>query len=85
MTVTLNLPDELVSRLALLPEAARDRFAADALEDAFDLYRQEDTDCVTIVEKEIAEMDAGQGLVSFDEVCRRWNADRLSQGAPDAT
>ena len=77
MTVTLDLPDELVSRLTLLPEAARDRFAADALADAFDLYQQEDTDCVAVVEKEIAEMDAGQGLVSFEEVCRRWKQELM--------
>lgn len=81
MTVTLDLPDELASRLTLLPEGTRDRFAAAALADALDLRHSETADCVTVVEQALADMDAGRGLVSFDEACRQWEADKVARGA----
>lgn len=84
MTITLDLPDELASRLTLLPEGTRDRFAAAALADALDLRQAETEDCVTVVEQALADMDAGRGLVSFDEVARQWEAERIARQAEGA-
>ena len=78
MTITLDLPDALANRLTLLPEAARDRFAAAALSDAFDFQETETEDFVTVVEQALADMHAGIGLVSFEDACRQWDAEEAA-------
>ena len=84
MTVTLDLPDELSSRLtALIPEETRDRFAAAAIADALNLRQLETEECVPIVEQALADMDAGRNLVSFEEVCDQWDADRAERNTLD--
>ncbi len=78
ITLTIELPDELASRLALLPEAERSRFSAAAIADAL-LFREEEQDCVEVVEQALPDMDAGQGLVSFEEVRRQWDAEKAAR------
>ncbi len=75
MTITLDLPDALATRLTSLPEAARDQFAAAALSDAFDFREDETDDFITVVEQALADMHAGIGSVSFEDACRQWDAE----------
>ena len=75
MTITLDLPDALATRLISLPEGARDQFAAIALADAFDFRETETEDFVTVVEQALADRYAGVGLVSFEDACRQWDAE----------
>ncbi len=100
--MTIELPDELASRLnALLPEGERDRFAVAAIADALRARQQEDEDervlaalradldpdadperdareCIAAVEEAFAEMDAGRGLVSFEEEMARWQQQKAA-------
>ena len=78
MTITLDLPDALATRLTALPEGARDQFAATALADAFDFGEIETEDFVTVVEQALADMNAGIGLVSFEDACRQWDAEEAA-------
>ncbi len=78
MTLTIDLPDELASRLsALLPEEERSRFSVAAIADAL-TFREEEQDCVEVVEQALADMDKGHGLISFEEVCRQWDSDKAA-------
>ena len=104
MTLTLDLPEELVSQLiTLLPKQERDRLAAVALTDALAMWQQEadarlvqsllselDPDkepereaaeCRAIVEEELAGLDTGRDLLSFEEVRREWEAEKAAKRA----
>jgi predicted transcriptional regulator len=84
MTLTIDLPEELASRLtALLPEEERTRFSVAAIADAL-IYRENEQDCVEVVEQALIDMDAGRGLISFEEVCRQWEAEKLTQEIRDS-
>ncbi|HZT41180.1 MAG TPA: hypothetical protein VFA07_03280 [Chthonomonadaceae bacterium] len=77
MTITIDLPDELASRLAeLLPEEERNRFAVNAIAEALEARRRDTAECVTAVEQALADMDAGRNLIPFEEVSRQWEADK---------
>lgn len=78
----IEIPDELAIRLAaLLPEEERNRFAVSAIADALHNRQQatEAADCVSTVEEALAEMDAGRGLISFEEACRQWEQEKASR------
>ena len=85
MTFTIDLPEELASRfVALLPEEERSRFSAAAIADALLLREEEGDDCVTAVEQALAEMDAGRGLVPFEEICRQWDAEKAARKSTES-
>ena len=75
MTITIELPDELASRLAQLPEEERSRFSIVAIADTLTL-RDEEQNVVEVVGRALADMDEGRGLVSFGEVCRQWDSEK---------
>src|SRR5882724_4362895 len=101
MTLTLDLPEELASRLAmLLPEEERDRFAVAAIAEALAARQRSDAqlaaslladldpdkdpeseaaECISIVEEGLEDVDAGRNLISFEEACRRWEADKATR------
>ena len=80
LTLTIDLPDELAARfITLLSEGERRRFSVAAIADALQFRQDEDSDCVTAVEQALADMDAGKGLISFEEVCRQWDAEKASR------
>ena len=82
LTVTINLPDELAAEfVSQLPEEERSQFSVAAIADAL-RFRQEE-DCVSVVEQALADMDAGIGLVSFEEVCRQWDAEKAARSVTD--
>jgi predicted transcriptional regulator len=84
MTLTIDLPDELASRLAaLLREEERSRFSVAAIADAL-AFREEEQNCIEVVEQALADMDEGRGLISLEEACRLWDADKPSPGANNA-
>src|SRR5438309_9265873 len=58
------------SRLAaLLPEEERGRFSVAAIADAL-AFREEEQDCVEVVEQALTDMDEGRGLISLEEARR---------------
>ena len=80
MTLTIELPDEVASRLAeMLPESERDGFAASAIAEALESRLRDSEECVLAVERALADMDAGRNLIPFDEVCRQWEAERAGR------
>jgi predicted transcriptional regulator len=79
MALTIDLPDELASRLAaLVPEEERSRFSVAAIADAL-MLREDEEDCVEVVERALMDMDAGRGLVSFGEVSHHWDSEKGTQ------
>lgn len=92
--MTIELPEPLAAELAaLVPEAERDRFAVAAVADAV-LVRQrasegsagpaaerDAAECVRAVEEALVEMDAGRGLISFEDVTQLWEADKAARRA----
>ena len=82
MTLTINLSDERASRLvALLPEEERSRFSLAANAEAL-TFREDEQDCVEVVEQALANMDEGRCLVSFEEVCRQWDSEKAAHEIP---
>ena len=80
MTLTIELPDDVASRLAeMLPEGERDRFAASAIADALESRMRDSEECVLAVEEALADMEAGRNLIPFEEVCRQWEAEKASR------
>ena len=78
-TLTIDLPDELAVRFfSLLPEEERSRFSIAAIANALQ-FRQEEEDCVTVVEQALADLDEARGLVTFEEVCRQWDAEKAAR------
>ena len=77
MTLTIDLPAELAVRLAtVLPEEERSQFAVMAIEDALEARLRDEAECVAAVEEAIAEMEAGRGLMSFEDAYREWDAEK---------
>src|SRR5690349_20103941 len=89
MTLTIDLPDALASRLtALLPEEEHDRFALSAIADALlsasllaeldpeQELEREAAECIAAVAEGFADIDAGRNLVSLEEVRHRWDAEK---------
>ncbi len=73
MTLTIDLPEELASRLAAsMPEEERSEFTIHAIADALEARRRDKTECIAAVEEAFKEMDAGRGLISFEEAQRQW-------------
>lgn len=72
MTLTIDLPDELASRLnALLPEEERGRFAVSAIADALLAQERDSAECNAAVEEAIADMETGR-TISFEDEEARW-------------
>jgi predicted transcriptional regulator len=84
MTLTLHLPEDVASRLALLSDDERSRFSVAAIADAL-RFREDELDCVDAVKQALAEMDEGRGLVSFDDVCRQWDAEKVARPISEST
>lgn len=71
MTLTIELPEELASRLnALLPEEAQGRFAVSAIADALLAQERDSAECVAAVEEAIMDMEKGRSLSLEDEEIR---------------
>ena len=79
MTLTIELPNEIATRLRLLPEAMRDRFAVAALEDALNLRQNETSDFTAVIDQSLSDMAEGKNLISFEDACRQWE-DRRTNG-----
>jgi predicted transcriptional regulator len=77
MSLTIDLPDEVAVRLASLPEDEQRRFSIAAITDALAFRLEEEGDCQPVIEQALADMDAGIGLVSFEELCRQWDAEGI--------
>ena len=76
MTLTIDLPDELASRLmALLPEEARERFAVSAIEEALLAQERDSAECMVAVEEALAEMETGQSI-SLEAEKARWQSQK---------
>ncbi len=76
MTLTIDLPDELASRLNnLLPEDERVRFAVAAIADALVAQERDSAECVTAVEEALAEMEIGR-TISLDDEKARWEVQK---------
>ena len=72
MTLTIDLPDEMASRLnALLPEEERGRFAVSAISDALLAHEHDSAECIAAVEDALNDLGA-ERTVSFEEENSRW-------------
>lgn len=72
MTLTIDLPDALASRLnALLPKEDRGRFAISAIANALLAQEHDSAECVEAIEEALADMDS-QRIVSFEDEMARW-------------
>lgn len=66
MTLTIDLPDELASRLmALLSAEECGRFAVSAIADALLAQERDASECIAAVEEAITDMEAGRSI-SFE-------------------
>lgn len=87
MIVTLELPDELATQLMALPESERNRYATAAFwhyTEEVDNVAGEDSEekedeCIAIVEQALADVEAGRNMVHFEDVLRRYEADKLER------
>ena len=78
MTLTIDLPDDLASRLmALLPEEAREHFAVSAIEEALLARERDSAECMAAVEEALAEMETGQS-VSLEAEKARWQSQKAA-------
>ena len=78
MTLTIDLPDALASRLnTLLPEDARQRFAIAAIADALLAQEQDSNECMAAVEEAFADMEAGR-TNTLEEEQARWQQQKAS-------
>lgn len=76
MTIIIELPEELASRLAAsMPEEERSEFTIHAIADALEMRCRDEAECVAAVEAALIDMDAGRGLISFEDACRQWDAE----------
>jgi predicted transcriptional regulator len=72
MTWTIDLPDELATRLnALLPEEERGRFAVSAIAEALSAQEQDSAECVAAVEEALTDAEMGR-TISLDDEKARW-------------
>ncbi len=72
MTLTIDLPEKLASRLiALLPEEERGSFAVSAIADALFAQERDSAECTVAVEEALLEIEAGYST-SFEEEKARW-------------
>jgi hypothetical protein len=83
MTLTLNLPDAVATRMEQLPEDERARFSVEAIADAL-LLIENDDDCVEVVDRALADVEAGIGLYSFEDACRRWESEKIASASPNS-
>jgi predicted transcriptional regulator len=79
MSVTINIPDDVAARLSELPEGERDSFAAEAIAAALEARRRDSMECVAAVEEALADLDRGRNMIPFEEICRRWDSERLAR------
>ena len=71
MILTIDLPEELASRLnELLPEEERVRFAVAAIAHALVVQERDSAECIAAVEEAIAEMETGRTIALKDERAR---------------
>ena len=76
MTIAIELPDELSSRLAAsVPEEERVEFAVAAIAGALEAQRQEEAECVAALEEALADMEAGRSI-SFEDELARWQSQK---------
>ncbi len=78
MTLTIDLPDELASRLsALLPAEERGRFAVSAIADALLAQERDSAECIAAVEEAFIDVDKGR-TISFEEEEARWQLQKTA-------
>ena len=78
MTLTIDLPDELASRIkAILPEEERRQFAVSAIAEAILLREQDSAECIAAVEEGIADMKAGR-TISLEEEKAHWEQQKAA-------
>ncbi len=76
MTLTIDLPDEVASRLnALLPEEERGRFAVSAIADALLAQERDSVECMAAVEEAIVDVE-NERSVSLDDERARWQQEK---------
>jgi len=78
LTITIDLPDDLAKQFVALSEEERRAFSTAAIADA-PVFRGEEGDVTTVVEQALNDMDAGNGLRSFEDVCQQWDTERASR------
>jgi hypothetical protein len=91
--MTIEIPEPLAAELAeLFPATERDGFAVAAVAEAVLARRQQiesgmgtkvgdEEECVQAVREALVEMDAGRGLVSFEEASHRWDVQKAARRA----
>jgi len=80
MTLKLDLPDDIASKLAkLLPEGERDRFALSAISEALDARIHDSAECRAAVERALEDMDTGRNVIPFEDLCRAWDSEKLAR------
>jgi len=83
-TFTLDLPDELAERLAELPKAEVNAFAANMLTQLVqaddDLDLELDADTIAAIEEGLDDVEAGR-TIPFEQVRAEWDAEKASRHA----
>ncbi len=81
MTLTIDLPEELASRLtASYPEEAkRNQLIICSIADVLESKQQEADDLIASMDALIADVEAGRNTYSFEEVCRQWDEDTAAR------
>ena len=84
---TLNLPEELAARLAELPKAEVDAYAASVLtplvngdEEDDDLDLELDDETIAAIEEGLDDVEAGR-TIPFEQVHAEWEAEKASRHA----
>lgn len=72
MHVTLDLPDEVASRLIALPQEERDQFAAAALTEAWSVANETRLAEEFAIERGIADYEAGRTMTLDELQARMW-------------
>lgn len=76
MTLTIDLPEEVASRMqAMLPEEERREFAVSAIAEALMLREQDEAECIAAVEGRFADYEAGR-TISLEEEKARWETQK---------
>ncbi len=78
MTLTIDLPEELASRLAAsMPEEERSEFTIHAIADALEARRRDEAECIAALEEALEDMKMGRSL-SFEEEQARWQSQKAA-------
>ena len=81
MTLTIDLPEELASRLtASYPEEAeRNQLIICSIAEVLESQQQESEDLIASMDVIISDVQAGRNTYSFEEVCRQWDEDTAAR------